>query len=60
MKYRYYIVSTYDGSISGTNDFEVVKQSLGIEEDFIIDTEKNLWLMSDPMQWEIPEKFKEE
>ena len=46
-KFRYFIVDTMDGTVCGTNDPEVVSVARNYEEFFVLDTEKDIWLVEE-------------
>lgn len=43
-KFRYYMVSLFDGAIKGTNDRNIAEGFNCSCDDFIIDTETNEWM----------------
>lgn len=55
-KYRYYIVSVMNGEVKGSNDEEVAKQMCDSQDDFVIDTEKGVWVTEDMVEVEIEEQ----
>lgn len=47
MKFRFYIVSVFDGNVSGTNDEKVARDFAGSSDDFVIDVKNSAWLQED-------------
>ena len=45
MKFRYYIVSTFNGEVTGTDDAELALSHVGCEDDYVIDSETGKWLI---------------
>jgi hypothetical protein len=47
MKFRFYITSTFDGSITGTDSEEIARNYAQSEECFVVDAETGIWLASE-------------
>lgn len=47
MKFRFYIISVFDGNVRGTNDERVARDFAGSSDDFVIDVENASWLQED-------------
>jgi hypothetical protein len=45
MKFRYIISNMYEGCLQGTNDPTVAESNSMVEEFFVYDTEKGVWLV---------------
>ncbi len=45
MKFRYYITSTMDGMITGTDDEAVAKDAAESEDNFVLDSTTGEWFM---------------
>jgi len=45
--FRFYIVSTMDGNVLGTNDESLAKELAACEDYFVIEPGINTWLLSD-------------
>ena len=43
-KFRFYITSTMDGNITGTNDEEQAKAYAESEDNFVVDADNGQWL----------------
>lgn len=46
-KFRYYIASVMNGEVTGTNDEAIAESIAQSEDDFVVDTEMNEWILSD-------------
>ena len=44
MRFRYYLVSIFNGDIKGTNDAAIAEEFRESQDDFVIDTETGTWL----------------
>lgn len=47
MKFRYYITSTFDGCIYGTNDDALAEGLAESEDNFVVDTLTGDWIQAD-------------
>ena len=55
MKFRYYDTSLFNGEVYGTNDKAIAEELALSEDDFVIDTETNEWILSDGTRQQIQE-----
>lgn len=44
MKWRYFIVDTLNGVITGTNNEETARDFAGSEDYYVVDAKEGLWL----------------
>ena len=44
MRWRYIIVDTLNGVVTGTNDEELARSFSGSEDYYVVDTKEGLWL----------------
>lgn len=44
-EFRFYIASIFSEDVKGNNDEAIARELAGSEDDFVIDTQNNLWLM---------------
>ena len=47
MKFQYLIISTFDGSVVGTNDDKIAKEFAQAEDYFVLDAKTNCVLIGD-------------
>lgn len=55
MSYIFYITDLNDGSIKGTNNEEIAKEFAASEDNFVVDTTTNEWVLSDFSRQKIEE-----
>jgi len=55
MKFRYIIVSSFIGEVFGTDNREVAMSYVATQEDFVIDTVTNRWIIDEGIEKEIKE-----
>lgn len=55
MKFRYYIVSLYDGYFIGTNKEDVAVDLSQSEDYFVVDAEAGMWLREDGKREPVPD-----
>ncbi len=55
MKFRYYITSNFDGTITGTDDEAIAKSSAESEDDFVVDTQEGKWLQPEGTSVDVEE-----
>lgn len=55
MKFRYYITDLFDSVVRGTNSENAAKEYSQLDEYFVVDTERGVWITSPISEEEITE-----